>query len=187
MDRIVRDDISKYFDHNINIPQKTIYIGGEVDHGMAERALKGLQILDAKARKKRLLIIMNNIGGDEYHGLAIYDAIKSCKSPTTIKVYGHAMSMGAWILQAAEKRLLSTNSTVMMHYGDLSYTGHNHDFLRNADETKRLNTLMEDHLLERIKERHPRYTRETLQELIRFDKYLAAKEAVELGLADKVI
>lgn len=187
MDRLIRDDISRFFDYDINIPAKTIYMGGDVDEIMANKMLKGLQILDAKARTKKLTILMNSPGGDEYHGLAIFDAIKNCKSPTVTKVYGHAMSMGSWILQASDKRYMTANSTMLLHYGTLNYEGHTKDFQRWAEESKRLDALMEDTYLERIKEKHPRYTREQLKELISFDKFLTAKEAVDLGLADRVI
>lgn len=189
MANVTRDDINLFFTNNVHLPTKTLYMGEVegVDHRMAENVVKGLYILDNNARSKKITIIMNNIGGDEYHGLAIYDAIKQCKSPTHIKVYGHAMSMGAWILQAADKRYLSKHATVMLHYGTIGYEGHSKNFGAWSTENDRLSTIMEDHFLERIKEKHPRYTRTSLQEAIKFDKFLSASEAVELGLADKVI
>jgi ATP-dependent Clp protease protease subunit len=189
MPKLTRDDISNFFNFNISIPGKVLYIGEPdgTEHTMAESVLKGLTILDSINQCKKLTIYMNNPGGDEYHGLAIYDAIASCRSKTVVRVFGHAMSMGAWILQAADVRLMSHNSTLMLHYGSASFDGHNKNLDRAAKESERLNTLMEDHLLERIKEKHPRYTREALQELIKYDRYLSASEAVELGLADKVV
>jgi len=189
MNKISRDDIDRFFNHGLDITSKTYYMGERdgVEHTMAEKAIKGIHILDLKNRHKVLTILMNNVGGDEYHGLAIYDVIKNCKSKTRIKVYGHAMSMGAWILQAADQRWMSASSTLMIHYGTFEYDGHSKDFDQWSKENQRLCALMEDHLLERIKEKHPRYTRETLQNLIKFDKFLTAVEAVELGLADKII
>ena len=199
MNKLIRDDIEKFYHYGVDIPSKTLFIGsgnysddepkndGGVNYIMAEKAVKGLHILDSKNRNKAITILMNNVGGDEYHGLAIYDAIKACKSKTRIKVYGHAMSMGAWILQAADKRYLSQHSTVMIHYGTWEFAGHALDAKETAKENDRLCSLMEDHLLQRIKEKHPRYTRETLQELMRFDRYLTSSQAIELGLADSII
>ena len=189
MSKVIRDDIDKFFNYGVSVPTKTLYMGEPdgTEHTMAEKVIKGLIILDAKARSKKLTIIMNNIGGDEHHGLAMYDAIKACKSPTVTKVFGHAMSMGAWILQASDRRLMARNATMLLHYGTFGYEGHAKDFDRWSTENKRLCKLMEDHFLERIKEKHPRYTREALQELIRFDRFLTATEAEDLGLVDKVI
>ena len=93
---------------------------------MAERAIKALHILDSTAPTgdKPITVIMNNPGGDEYHGMAIYDAIKSCKNHVTIVVFGMAMSMGSIILQAADKRVMSANSRVMIHYGTWGINDH---------------------------------------------------------------
>lgn len=189
MGKLTRDDINSFFNFNLNIPAKVLYMGeyDGTEHKMAESVLKGLAVLDAVNRNKKITIYMNNPGGDEYHGLAIFDAIQSCRSTTMIRVFGHAMSMGAWILQAADIRVMSTNATLMIHYGHVDYSGNCKDMKPNAIEAERLCTLMEDHMLERIKEKHPRYTRETLQELMRTDRYLTATEAVKLGLADKVV
>ena len=119
-------DLDKWFDLNVDTDTRTIYMGsagytydeGEtgVDHFMAEYLIKGMHSLESK-NKKPILIIMNNPGGDWYHGMAIYDAIKSSPCECTIKVYGHAMSMGSIILQAADNRIMMPNSRFMIHYG----------------------------------------------------------------------
>src|SRR5688572_25841186 len=105
--RHTRDDIDKFHDYNIYIPTRTLYMGSEytddtgesgVDALMASRFLKNLSILEA-INQEPITIIMNNPGGDWFHGVAIYDAIKAAKSHVTIKVLGMAMSMGAVILQ----------------------------------------------------------------------------------------
>ena len=46
---------------------------------------------------------------------------------------------------------------------------------------------MEDHYLERINEMKPKFSRAQLQELIKYNHYLSAKNAIELGLADGYI
>jgi len=133
MSRMRRDDIMYFMDEGLYIPTRTIYIGstsieeGEesgVDYLMAEKAIKALHILDSSAAEQPITIILNNPGGDVVHGLAIYDAIRHCRNHVTIKVYGHAMSMGAIILQAADERLMSENSVMMLHYGTNSVDGH---------------------------------------------------------------
>ena len=44
--------------------------------------------------------------------MAIFDAIKICRSHVTILVYGQAESMSSIILQAADKRIMMPNSTL---------------------------------------------------------------------------
>src|SRR4051812_11716117 len=99
--RVNRDDVDKFHDYSLYIPTRTIFMGSEdysLEHGesgtdglMTERILKNLTILEGLS-SDQITIIMNNIGGDEYHGFGVYDAIKSCKSHVVIKVFGHAMS-----------------------------------------------------------------------------------------------
>ena len=152
---------------------------------MAERVIKALHILDQKA--EAITIIMNNPGGDWYHGMGIYDAIKGCQSEVTVKVYGMAMSMGAMILQAADHRQVSPNSKIMVHYGYMSWGGDSKKFQKWAEECKRTDIEAEDILLARIQDKHPTFKIEQLREMLRDDTILTAQEAVNLGLADDIL
>lgn len=148
--------LDTWFDLSVDPESRTIYMGSVmklddseagVDNFMAEYFIKGMHVLESKGNKD-ITIIMNNPGGDWYHGMAIYDAIKQSSCFCTIKVYGHAMSMGSLILQAADHRTMMPNSRMMIHYG---YNGHNNHTKvseRWSDEGKRLNRAMEDILLE---------------------------------------
>lgn len=194
MAKFTRDDVDKFFDYGIDLAHRTIFMGsvtieeGEdsgVDAHMAERVIKALHILDQK--NEPITIIMNNPGGDYYHGMAIYDAIKACQSEVTIKVFGMAMSMGAFILQAADHRLMAPNSRFMIHYGYDSLNGHSKNVEKWAEESKKLSALGEDILLEKIQEKHPTFKREQLKAMLDPDTILSAQETVNLGLADDIL
>lgn len=154
-------DLDKWFDLNVDPDMRTLYMGsagysqddGEtgVDHFMAEYLIKGMHSLESK-NKKPITIIMNNPGGDWYHGMAIYDAIKSSPCECTIKVYGHAMSMGSIILQAADRRIMMPNARFMIHYGYDGKSGHAKIVYKWADEGKRINWEMENIYLEKMLE-----------------------------------
>ena len=198
--KIIRDDIDKFFDYGLDLQTRTLYIGsagatefeGEpyetgMDYLMAQYAISGLHILDKKGRGN-ITIIQNNLGGDEYHGLGIYDAIKCCENWVTMRVFGMAASMGSWILQAADERLMAPHATCMIHNG--SWGGWDRgEFLKDAmREYDRLNDMMYAHYLERIREKHPRFKLEKLKQMLdRKDVYMSAKQTVALGLADNII
>jgi ATP-dependent Clp endopeptidase proteolytic subunit ClpP len=193
MPKFNRDDIDKLYDYDIFMPTRTIYVGsnsvyeeGEsgVNAELAERVIKALLILDQK--EEPITIILNNPGGDFYHGMAIYDAIKACKSHITIKVYGMAMSMAAVILQAADKRVMMPNARFMIHYGESGFMGHAKTFDKWADEYKKLNSKMEQILLEKIKVKRPTFTIKELQKLLNHDTIYSALETINMGLADEV-
>jgi len=199
--RFKTDDIDKFYDYNINLITRTLYMGsfysdGEDESGtdamMAESVIKGLHVLDNCDRssdngEKPITIIMNNLGGHYYHGMAIYDAIAMCKNRVEINAYGSAMSMGSIIIQAADVRRMTKHSTMLVHYGESGYYGHSPTSVRWADETKRINKWVEDLYLEKIHERHPSFSRERLEKWMVSDKFLTPEEAVKWNLIDEVL
>ena len=159
------------------------------DPVMAERVIKALHILDnaAPSGDQPITILMNNPGGDEYDGMAIYDAIKACKNHVTIVVYGKAMSMGGIILQAADRRVMSPNSRFMMHYGTFGINANAKDVYQWVEDNKKIDTLMEDIFLEKMAVKNPAITRKHLQNMLKADFIADAAESVKLGLADAVL
>lgn len=157
------------------------------DGAMAERTIKNLTILEGMSSEP-ITIIMNNIGGDEYHGFAIYDSIKACKSPVSIVVLGHAMSMGSLILQAADERIMAETSRQMIHYGTWPIPDeHSKTTQQWAKEGKKIDKWIEQVYLDKIHEKHKDFSLNKLQKMLNFDTFLTAQESVDLGLADKVL
>ena len=195
-------DINTFMGASIAVPTRSIYMGsveavggqasGETDgepgpdFRMAERLIKGIHILDSMNHEP-ITVHMNNLGGDEYHGLGIYDSIITAKSAVDIKVYGHAMSMGSVILQAGRRRLMMPNSTVMVHMGWIETLINQRDIKANTKEWERINDLISNIYLNRMREKNPRYSMNRLKDLLSTDRYLSPTEAVEIGLADEVI
>ena len=194
--KITKDAIDRFYDYDINETLRLVWMGSieaneefvesGTNFSMAERVIKGLYILESQS-KEPINIVMNNLGGDVYHGFAISDVIESCKSHVTITVYGYAMSMGSFILQAADKRVLSKRATMMIHYGQAGTSDHSLNFIKSAQEEQRLNKIVEDVYLEKIQEKNSHYSRQRLKNRMSFDWYLDAKQAIELGLADEIL
>ena len=221
-----KDDVDQFMDNDIYLPTRTIYMGsvnslddGEeagVDHSMAERMSKALHILDtydaaARNGEKPITIVMNNTGGDVIHGMAIYDTISNCKNHVTIKVSGHAMSMGSIILQAADKRIMSKNSKIMIHYGYSGVNAHAKTSYQWNKFSKEYDRWMEDMFMEKMKDRKiplclylnlidkehkiPKgnaknklieITEERLEAMLNFDTIVTAETALALNLIDEV-
>jgi ATP-dependent protease ClpP protease subunit len=192
-----KDHIELFHEYGIYIPTRTIYVGSEtysedgeeggVDGMMAERFLKNMHTLDSLSSRP-ITVIANNTGGDEYHGFAMYDAILAAKSQVTIKVSGHAFSMGSIILQAADTRIMAQNAVQMLHYGTWGAAEqHAKTVQKWAKEGERIDKWMEKMYLKRMQEKHPKFKLEDLQKMLDHDTYLTAEESVELGLADKIL
>jgi ATP-dependent protease ClpP protease subunit len=153
MANLVRENIDRWFENNLDVDNRMLYMGSikstsddfetGTDNFMAEYFIKGMHVLESK-NKNPILIIMNNPGGDYFHGLAIYDAIKFSSCHCTIKTYGQAMSMGSLILQAADHRIMMPNSRFMIHYGYDGRNDHVKTVEKWTDEGKRLSYEMEN-------------------------------------------
>lgn len=195
MARLNKDHIDKWYDNDLYLPTRTIYLGstqldieaGEsgTDAFMAERLIKALHLLEQT--EEPIHIITNNPGGDFYDGLGIYDTIKASKNHITMKVIGKCMSAGAMILQAADERIMTSNSRLMIHYGTLTLDTESMNAVRWADEEKRTQALTEDILLERILEKNPNFKRNQLKKMLNPDTILTAAESLAYGLIDKIM
>jgi ATP-dependent protease ClpP protease subunit len=221
--KMTNDDIEQFMDNELYLPTRTIYMGSQtyvegcetgVDHLMAERMIKTLHILDMEDPEGNspITIIMNNIGGDWYHGMAIYDTIQNCVNPVHVKVYGYAMSMGSIILQACDHRSMAKNARIMLHYGQSGSNDHTKTTIKYANEDVKLNKWMEDMFLEKIGDgkltlrkynwlidkvdRTPKggagnkqmnITRDNLEAMMNFDSLIDCKDALSLNLIDEII
>lgn len=174
------------FSHDYSIEHSAIYLGSfgaseqGVDHRLAESAIKTLFVLDQKSNSP-IKILLNNIGGDWYHGMAIYDAIRACKNHVTMTVYGQAMSMGSIVLQAADTRVMMPNAAIMIHHGTDWFGGHSEEFQKHARQCRRVTNMMVGIYCERTG-----LSQRKVKELLKFSSYLSAKESVKLGFADHI-
>jgi ATP-dependent Clp protease, protease subunit len=188
--RLNRDDIDKLYDYGIYIPTKTLITVGDSDEEVASNIMKGLHILDSIQVDTPLTIHLNNCGGDEYHGMAIYDAIKACKSKTIIVGMGNVHSMGSVIFQAANERIMSPNAKQLIHYGTPLLADsdlHAKSQWSWTKECKKFSAWMEQMYLSKIREKNPKFKLKKLQEMLNFDTVLDARESVDYGLADKIL
>lgn len=177
--------VNTFHDRDLHLPTRTLFMGGEngCDASMAELFIKNMHILESLS-SDRINVLMDNTGGDEYHGFAIYDAIKQSPCKVKVIVRGHAMSMGSIILQAADERVMGPLSVQMIHYGTWGLHGHAKTAHKWAIEGERINAWMEQMYLQRIHEMKGNYPLGQLKKLLDHDTFLSPEQSIELGLAD---
>jgi ATP-dependent Clp protease, protease subunit len=139
---------------------------------------------------------INSPGGLVTAGLAIYDTMQFIKPDVQTIVLGQAASMGSFLAQAGTpgKRFVLPESRTMIHRvssGTPGTRGSVHvqelqfeDAKRTYEESQRIN--------KRLTELYVRHntagkTYNELFDSMKFDTFLSADQAVEFGLADKVI
>ena len=95
--------------------------------------------------------------------------------------------MGSWIMQAADERVMAPRSTMMIHYGTWAVDDSVRAVRSCVKEMERMNLLMEEAYLRRMKELDPTFQLRRLRRMLDDDTYLTPVEALELGLIDKIL
>jgi ATP-dependent Clp protease protease subunit len=118
--------------------------------------------------------------------MAIYDTMKLVTSPITVVVTGMAASMGSILLCGASKgrRLLYPHSRVLIHQPLISgrMIGPASDINIQAKEMEKLRKELNQILATSSGQPLERIDKDTDR-----DFYLNAKEAIDYGLADKIV
>jgi ATP-dependent Clp protease protease subunit len=169
---------SQLFDYGVHLASRTLFLFDEINRPTAAKVLMGLQVLG----EGELTVKLSTRGGCRVAGLSIYDGIRECPDARAIG-YGEVCSMGVVILQAASQRELMPNSVIMVHPG-YSSVGVDHD--ENTQRTAEYARRQRDRCCEILAERMGITLRRFLRRFT-WDTYLTARQAVELGLADRVL
>jgi len=181
----LKENIECFHQHGVFIPTKTIRLTGDVDEDMFDTALCNLHSLDSTHGE--ITIKLMSDGGSLSIARGIFDLVHNCKNKVTIITYGEVSSAATIILQAADNRIMTTNSKLMLHVGA---EGIPMDHPRNVEklfEQHRIDEKwLEDKYLDRIKEKKKRFTRQKLKEMLQWDRYIFPKEALEYGLIDGI-
>lgn len=189
------DMITLWTSEDFFVSQRKIYLGSAVtdaesnesavDAAMAKKFEKAMTVLEDFSDKLPIKVYLNTSGGNVYHCLAIYDRIMDSPCHVTVIGTGYVMSAGAIILQAGDKRLLTRNASVLLHYGSpLSGDDHHMNAERTNEENRRLRAIEEDIFLAQMTKKDPAITRAQVRDLLQFDTYMDALKAIRLGLAD---
>ena len=178
------------------LKDRIVMLNGPVEDQMANSVIAQLLFLESEDPDKDILLYINSPGGLVTAGLGIYDTMQFIKCDVSTVVIGQACSMGSFLSQAgaAGKRIVLPESRTMIHRvssGTRGTSGTVHvqelqfeDAIRSMEESKKINN--------RLTERYVRHntagkTYEEMAETMKFDTFLTAQEAVEWGLADKVV
>jgi ATP-dependent Clp protease protease subunit len=118
--------------------------------------------------------------------MAIYDTMQFINAPVSTIVMGQACSMGSFLAQAGEpgQRFVLPNSRTMIHQPSGGAGGKQSDIEIQYKEI----TYLKQRLTELyVKHNTKGKTYEQFEKDMDRDNFMTAQEAVEYGLADKVI
>ncbi len=164
--------------------ERIVFLGSEVEDSSANLIVAQLLFLEAEDPDADIRLYVNSPGGGAYAGMAIYDAMQFVKPDVQTYCIGMAMSMAALVLAAGApgKRFVLPNSKVMIHQGSGGFRGTPADIQIAAreilDQTRRYAEVLARHA--------GRDVEQVMRDIDR-DRFLTPEEAVDYGLADRVL
>lgn len=177
------------------LKDRVVMLDTDVNEHTSSLLVAQLLFLESQGNEDINLFI-NSPGGSVTAGLAIYDTMQFIRPDVATYVMGQACSMGSFLAQAGAsgKRFVLPEARTMIHRvssGTPGTRGSVHvqelqfeDAKRSFEESQRINQRLTELY---VKHNTAGKTYEQLYEAMKFDTFLSAKEAVEYGLADKVI
>lgn len=155
-----------------------------VDAGSCGVVIRGLLHLQRQDPKAPITFYINSPGGEVQSGLALYDVMQAVSCPIRTVCLGMAASMGALLFIAGDQREILPHSRVMIH-DPLIGSGAGGSALSvkaRADDLMRIRDITAG-----IIAQHSGMTIDRVFELTASDTYFEAEEAVEAGLADRIV
>jgi ATP-dependent Clp protease, protease subunit len=173
--------LEKYF-----FETRSIHLWGVVDDKSAKDVVTKLLLLDADKPGEEIKFYINSPGGVVTSGMVMYDTMQMIKSPVSTICMGLAASMGSILLSGGKKgrRFIYPSGEVMIHQPSLGgfIRGVSTDLEIQARQTKRVKDMGAKILAENCGK--------TMEQILHdFDRdyWMDATEAVEYGIADKII
>jgi ATP-dependent Clp protease protease subunit len=163
---------------------RVVFLGSPIDDDVANLVIAQLIHLEADDPDKDISLYVNSPGGVVYAGLAIYDAMQFIRCDVQTICCGVAMSMGSLVLAGGTpgKRAVLPNSRILIHQPSGGFQGQSTDIEIHARETLALRERLEE-----IYTEHTGQRRERVHDDMERDRYFTAQEAVDYGLADRIL
>jgi ATP-dependent Clp protease protease subunit len=168
------------------LKDRVIFINGEINTHMSDVIVAQLLFLESEDSDKDISLYINSPGGEVTAGMAMYDTIQFIKPDVQTIVMGQACSMGSLLAQAgsAGKRFMLPNARHMIHQPSGGARGMQSDIEISYKEI----TYLKKKLTEiYVKHNSAGKTYEEFERDMDRDYFMSAEEAVQYGLADKIL
>lgn len=168
------------------LKDRIVFLGGAIDDETANLIIAQMLFLSNEDAKKDIHFYINSPGGSITAGLAIYDTMQFLRCEVATYCVGQAASMAAVLLAGGHpgKRFLLASNRILLHQPLISgqLIGPATDLDIEAKEILRLRARLYDILAQ-----HTGQTTEKVEKDCDRNLWLDAAEAIEYGLADRVL
>jgi len=168
------------------LKDRIIFLGGPIGDEAANLIIAQMLFLSNEDTKTDIHFYINSPGGSITAGFAIYDTMQFLRCDVATYCVGQAASMAAVLLAGgkAGKRFLLANNRVLLHQPLISgqLIGPATDLDIEAQEILRLRARLYE-----ILAKHTGQTTEKVEKDCDRNLWLNAGEAIEYGLADRIL
>lgn len=176
-------------DFFISVPERTVEWLGGVTYENLQIVLSKIKDLVSEDPREEIQLLVTSYGGATGIGMSFYDSVRSILKPNLTTIgSGDVDSSGITVFLAGNKRYLTKNTTLLFHLAG-----------RTFGTDKRFSTLDMENILKEDKLKdyqyacvisdatQGRYSPEQVIEMMKNNTVLTAEEAVQMGLAHKVL
>jgi ATP-dependent Clp protease, proteolytic subunit ClpP len=166
------------------LKERIIFLGDTIDDDVANTVIAQMLFLESQDKTKDIKLYINSPGGSVTAGLAIYDTMQLIAPDVSTICIGLAASMASILLSAGAKgkRFVLPNSEVMIHQVMGGAQGQASDIEISARHILKLKERLNKILATHTGQKFEKVTKDCDR-----DYFMSAEEAVEYGLADKII
>lgn len=127
-------------------------------------------------------LYISSEGGEVFPSLSSVDRIKSSKIPIDTYVEGLVASAATLISVVGHRRFMSKNAFLLIHEVRSEFWGNFSEF---QDESKNMELLMK--CIKKIYLENTKLKENELDDILKHDIYLDAKDALKYGIIDEII
>jgi ATP-dependent protease ClpP protease subunit len=129
-------------------------------------------------------LYINSLGGYVDEGVSIYNLLKRQSVPVTAYIDGMACSIASVVAMAADKIVMPSNTTMMIHHAIGGCYGNAKEHREFATKLDKISEASTNSYLVHAGDK---LTRETLEPLLNAETFLTAQEAFDIGLCDEIL
>lgn len=129
-------------------------------------------------------LYINSIGGYVDEGVSIYNLLKRQSVPVTVYIDGMACSIASVVAMAADKIVMPSNTTMMIHHAVGGCYGNAKEHREFATQLDKISEASTNSYLVHAGDK---LTREALEPLLDAETFLTAEEAFNIGLCDEIL
>lgn len=157
---------------------------GPIDEESVNSLCLQLRYLAKQDSKAEITMFINSGGGEVTSGLALLDTMEAIPCPIRTVCTGMAASMASLLFMAGAQRDLLPHSQVMIHDpliagglggSALSIKAHSENLMRTRE------------IIAEVISKHTGHAMDEVYEATSYDHYFEAQEAIDWGLADRII